>query len=200
MADYTTVAEVRAMEDMEDASAISDDLITEAIDYAEELIDRFTGTSWVYKSFSTTITGNDRTSILLRDIEGRVILYPQTLTSVTIDGDAVADTSGWALYPEGILTRDTGVFTDTFPGRNIVVAGTAGITSAAPNDIAWCARTLARQYILDLVSRVPDRATGVQTPDGNITFAQASAHPDRPTSLPEVNARLVRRRQRGPGF
>lgn len=200
MADYTSIAEVRAMEDMGDASAIADDLITEAIDYAEELIDRFTGTSWVYKAFSVTLSGNGRHSIILRDDEGRNVLYPRTLTSVTIDGEAVADTSSWAFFPEGIIMRDEGVFDATFPGRNVVIAGTAGLTSAAPNDIAWCARTLARQYILDLVSRLPDRATGVQTPDGQITFAQASDHPNRPTSLPEVNARLVRRRQRGPSF
>lgn len=197
MADYCTLAEVRAMEELGDSSVISDDLITEAIDYAEELIDRFTGTSWVYKPFTVTLSGNGLSSLQLRDDEGRVIMFPRTLASVSIDGSSVS-TAGWALYPEGIIVRKSGAFTVTHPGRNVTITGTAGMTSTVPNDIAWCARTIARQYIIDLVSRLPERATGLQSPDGNITLAQASAHPDRPTSLPEVNARLVRRRQRGP--
>lgn len=196
---YTNLAEVRALEEMSDTSLIPDATITEAIAYAEELIDRFTGTSWEHKTFTVTLTGNGAGTIRLADDEGRPILYPQTLTSVTVDSVAQT-TTAWALYPEGHIVRDEGSFTSTHPGRNVVVSGTAGITSAAPEDIKWCARTIARQYILDLVGRVPDRAMSLNTSEGVVTIAQASGHPDRPTSLPEVNARLVRRRQRGPTF
>jgi len=199
MPDYCSLAEVRAMEEMDDATAVPDATITEAIAYAEELIDRFTGTSWIYKTFSVTLSGSNDSAIRLKDDEGRAILYPRTISSCTVDGTSQT-TAGWALYPEGVVVRDTGYFTNTFPGRNVVVVGTAGLTTAAPEDIAWCARTIARQYILDLISRLPDRATGVNTSDGTIMLAQASAHPDRPTSLPDVNARLVRRRQRGPSI
>jgi len=198
MADYCTIAEIRALEEMDDETAIPDDTITEAIDYAEELIDRFTGTSWVYKSYSLTLTGNGKDSIRMVDDEGRTIMFPRTIASCTIDGTSQT-TANWALHPEGIITRDSGAFTFKHPGRNVVISGTAGLTSSAPQDIAWCARTIARQYLIELVSRLPERATGLNTPDGNIMLAQASAHPDRPTSLPDVNARLVRRRQRGPG-
>ena len=197
MPDYCTIDEVRSMSEMADSEAVSNDMISEAIDYAEELIDRFTGTSWVYKAYSVTLTGSDNDSIRLVDDEGRTIMFPRTIASCTIDGTSQT-TTDWALHPEGIITRDTGYFANTHPGRNVAISGTAGLTSTAPNDIAWCARTLSRQYILDLVSRLPERATGINTADGNITLAQASAHPDRPTSLPDVNARLVRRRQRGP--
>ncbi|MBB1251839.1 phage gp6-like head-tail connector protein [Streptomyces alkaliterrae] len=66
-----------------------------------------------------------------------------------------------------------------------------------PETIRWCVRTLARQFCLDLVSRVPDRALQMQSEFGTIQLAQAGG-PWRPTSLPEVNAHLNRYRVRLP--
>ena len=196
---YTDLATVRALPEMEDDTVILDAHITEAIAYATELIDRFTGTSWEAKAFSVTMTGNGRNNIQLKDDEGRVIMFPISLTNVEID-DVTQTTTDWALYPEGVVVTDSGSFTYTKPGRNILIEGTAGLTTTAPEDIQWCARVIARQHILERFSRVNDRATTLQTSDGQINVAVASAHPDRPTAVPEVNARLVRRRQRGPTF
>lgn len=195
MSDYTTLAEVRALDGLSDTDVFPDATLQAGIDFAEELIDNYTGTSWVAKTFTITISGRGARLILLRTDEGRPVLYPKTLTSVTIDGTLVADTSAWGLHPEGTLIRDSGVFTCSTVGRNVVIVGTAGLTTVAPEDIAWCARTIAGQWAIDLVSRVPDRALSVQNEFGTVAIAQASAHSDRPTSLPEVNARLVRRRQ-----
>ncbi|MFE6159807.1 hypothetical protein ACFQ7F_12950 [Streptomyces sp. NPDC056486] len=58
-----------------------------------------------------------------------------------------------------------------------------------PETIRWCVRTIARQYCLDLVSRIPDRALQLQSEFGSIQLAQAGGN-WRPTSLPEVNAKL----------
>jgi hypothetical protein len=58
-----------------------------------------------------------------------------------------------------------------------------------PETIRWCVRTLARQYVLDHVSRIPDRALQLQSEFGSIQLAQAGGN-WRPTSLPEVNAKL----------
>ncbi len=68
---------------------------------------------------------------------------------------------------------------------------------APPETIRWCARALARQYCLDLVSRIPDRALQLQSEFGSIQLAQAGGN-WRPTSLPEVNAQLNRYRVRLP--
>ncbi|WP_411144967.1 hypothetical protein [Streptomyces sp. x-80] len=68
---------------------------------------------------------------------------------------------------------------------------------APPETIRWCVRKLARQYCLDLVSRMPDRALQLQSEFGSIQLAQAGGH-WRPTSLPEVNAHLNRYRVRLP--
>ena len=194
MADYTSIAEVRAMNGMDDVTAYPDATITEAINFAEELIDHYTGTSWVAKAFSVTLTGNGSSGIRLHT-NLVPLLFPLTITAATIDGVAVPSFAGWALYPEGLIIRDTGSFGSSTVGRNIVIAGTAGAATTAPKDVAWAARTLARQYVIDLVSRIPDRALQIQNDFGSVQIAQASTHPDRPTSLPEVNARLARRRQ-----
>jgi hypothetical protein len=66
-----------------------------------------------------------------------------------------------------------------------------------PETIRWCVRTLARQYVLDHVSRIPDRALQLQSEFGSIQLAQAGGN-WRPTSLPEVNAKLNLYRARLP--
>ncbi|MDX2390183.1 hypothetical protein NJL88_08910 [Streptomyces sp. DK15] len=58
-----------------------------------------------------------------------------------------------------------------------------------PETVRWCVRTIARQYCLDGVSRIPDRALQLQSEFGSIQLAQAGGN-WRPTSLPEVNAKL----------
>ncbi|MFD3904141.1 hypothetical protein HXS80_15845 [Streptomyces sp. CB04723] len=66
-----------------------------------------------------------------------------------------------------------------------------------PETIRWCVRTLSRQYVLDHVSRIPDRALQLQSEFGSIQLAQAGGN-WRPTSLPEVNAKLNLYRARLP--
>lgn len=66
-----------------------------------------------------------------------------------------------------------------------------------PETIRWCVRTLARQFVLDSVSRIPDRALQLQSEFGSIQLAQAGGN-WRPTSLPEVNAKLNLYRARLP--
>jgi hypothetical protein len=71
------------------------------------------------------------------------------------------------------------------------------IENPTPETIRWCVRTLARQYVLDHVSRIPDRALQLQSEFGSIQLAQAGGN-WRPTSLPEVNAKLNLYRARLP--
>lgn len=80
---------------------------------------------------------------------------------------------------------------DTYVGDLVTVVG------PPPVSIKWAARTIARQWAIDLHSRIPDRATSITTDYGQTNFAQAGGH-WRPTSLPEVNAVLNRYRHRAP--
>lgn len=193
---YATLAELRALDGLGNTSAYPDETLSAALVYAEDLIDRYTGTSWEHKTFTLTVGGTGSDTLALVDEEGRRVLFPRTLTSVTIDGDA-QDTTGWALFPEGLIIRPSGTFKWTSPGLNVVVVGTAGATSTAPEDIQWAARTIARQFALELHSRLPERALQLQSDFGQVMLAQAGGL-GRPTSLPDVNAVLNARRHRPP--
>ncbi|MBM7770901.1 hypothetical protein JOD54_001105 [Actinokineospora baliensis] len=72
-------------------------------------------------------------------------------------------------------------------------------TPQAPPPVAirWAVRTIARQWLVDLHSRIPDRATSVTTEYGQTNLAQAGGA-WRPTSLPEVNVVLNSYRARPP--
>lgn len=188
---YILPADIRAVAGLDDVSIYPDDVVTVAITQAEELIDSYTGTSFTYKNFSETLDGTDTDTIRLRT------LFPRTLTTVTVDGVAATPT-GWALYDTGHIVRTTGDFTYTHPGRNVVVTGTAGLTSAPPEEIQWACRTLAISNLIQLESRIPDRALAVQNEYGQVQIAQAGGSPSRPTEFPSVNAVLNRWRQRPP--
>lgn len=177
---------------MEDVEVWPDATVTEAITYADALIDDYCGTSFEYKSFSETVDGSNSEVLRIST------LYPQTLSSVTIDGDAQV-TTNWSLRPEGIIIRDTGTFPYQSPGLNVAVAGTAGRTSAAPVEIGLAARSIAIGYLRLYEERIPERALSVQSEFGQIMLAQPGA-PWRPTEYPAVNALLNRWRARPPAM
>jgi hypothetical protein len=186
---YASRAEVRALDGLADATAYPDAMLDDGLQWAEDLIDHHTGTSWTYKAFTETLDGSGSQVLRLETI------FPRTVSSLTVDGVAM-DLSGLVLFDEGLLAHRTALFTYTWPGRNVVVVGTAGAESSPPEDIAWACRTLARQYVLDLRSRIPDRALQVVSEFGTAMLAQPGGSPDRPTSLPEVNVVLNRKRHR----
>lgn len=116
---YATIEELRALDGLDDASLFSDELLSDAIDFAVETVETYCGQKW--------------------------------------------DTA----------------------------------ENPTPETIRWCVRTLGRQYVLDHVSRIPDRALQLQSEFGSIQLAQAGGN-WRPTSLPEVNAKLNLYRARLP--
>jgi hypothetical protein len=116
---YATIEEMRALDGMDDSALFGDELLSESIDVAVELVEKYCGDKW-----------------------------------------------------------------DT-------------VDNPVPETIRWCVRTIARQYVLDHVSRIPDRALQLQSEFGSIQLAQAGGT-WRPTSIPEVNARLNLYRARLP--
>jgi hypothetical protein len=196
---YTTLAIVRAMEGMADSAVFTNATIESSILEAVLLIDDYTGTSWESAAWSITVDGTNTNRLTLEDpFDGqRRILFPRTISSVTVDGvNELPAAADWALFPEGFIIRDSGTFTYTKPGRNVVIAGTAGAATVVPVDIALVARTLARQYTLDTVSRVDDRAVMMTTEMGTIRLSQPGAR--WPTGMPQLDAILNRRRHIGP--
>lgn len=199
---YATRAELRALNGLGDSAVHSDADLDEAILYAKTVIDRYTGTSFgdvttpAYDAFTVTLAGNGGRSIILRDLEGYPVLFPRTITSVTING--VADSGiTYGLDPSGKVTRSDGTWEHDDPqdgGLNITVAGTAGAYDDPPADIAWAARSIARYWTLNLQTRMPDRALNLTTPEGNFEVRAQAGGVGRPTPMPDVNAVLNRHR------
>ena len=108
---------------------------------------------------------------------------------------ALEDLSDSATFSDALLSEaiDVAVETvETYCGQRWDT-----VENPTPEIIRWCVRTIARQYVLDGVSRIPDRALQVQSEFGSIQLAQAGGA-FRPTSLPEVNAKLNLYRARLP--
>lgn len=180
---YATVAELRALDGLADNVVYPDVTLQEGIDFATELIDGYCGTSFESKVFSVTLDGTNRQWVVTG------VLFIRTLTSITIDG--IAQTVGdFVGRDDGVVVWKTGFFTAQPWGENVVIGGTASVTTTVPKRIAWAARTIARQWCLELHSRLPSRALSVSNELGQFEMrAQAGAH-DRPTNLPDVNAVL----------
>jgi hypothetical protein len=187
---YATEAELLALDGMADEAVTSEIAVT-SLEQSEELIDSYCGTSFTYKAFSVRLDGNDQRAI------STGVIYIATLTSVTVD-DVAAATTGWGLHEDGMVVRDTGSFASNIVGRNVVVEGTAGFSVVAPAQIKNACLLVARQMVLDQVSRIPDGATSVTNEFGNISLAQPGGL-WKPTGLPQVNAILNRNRHRAPG-
>lgn len=193
---YASLAEVRALDVLTgNETTYPDAAINEGIAWAKVAIDDYCGTSFEYDAFSVTLAGSGTARIRALHGDGHPVLYIQTFSSASVDGTAVSDVSGWGAYPDGLVVRDSGAFTAPTVGPNVVIAGTAGVTSAAPADVAWAARTLARQYVLELESKVPKRELTSGESAGFGMMAQAGGV-GRPTNLPDVNAVLSRNRHR----
>lgn len=176
-----TVAQVRALEGLDDTTVFPTATLEEAIDFAEELIDDYCGSMFVQRLavVSRPKTTAYRTSILLDRP------FVQSLEWVQVDG--VDATASYELVDDRLYATSGYIATDP-----MVYAYVHG-PSSAPSGIRWAARTIARHYALNLVSRIPDRALSIQSDFGQVQMAQAGGM-QRPTAFPEVNAELNRHR------
>ena len=191
---YATPAEVRAMDGLSGESATfpAADLVG-AINYATAVIDDYCGASFVQRYKRDVLNGTDAQTIRVSE------MYPTTLLAASIDGTALtaSEISDCALFEDGSIRRKESVWTYNLPGNKCVLEYEFGMGTTAPEDIRWCARTLARFHLLEQVSRIPDRAVQIQSEFGSITLSQPGGF-TRPTPLPDVNVILVKHRQRPP--
>lgn len=180
---YATVIELRALDGLADAAVYPDATLQDGIDYATELIDGYCGTSFEAKTFNVTVDGSG--SVL--QVVG--VLFIRTLTSVTIDGvsQTIADI---VMRPDGTIVHKNGIFTAQWYGQNVNVQGTAGVTTTVPKRIAWAARTIGRDWCLNLHSRIPSRTISVSNELGQFEVRAQAGGPGRPTNLPDVNVVL----------
>jgi hypothetical protein len=191
---YATTSDLRALDGLGDATLYPDDLLSTSITYATQLIDSYCGASFEPRTFTAYCEPISRRTPA--DV-GRLrvpVIGPRTVTSATNWDGTALDVAAWTVEPEYAE-----VATDVLLTHRVTLTGTASATATVPTDVAWAARTVARQWLLDLHSRTPDRALSVQNDYGQVQLAQAGGK-NRPTSLPDVNAVLNRHRHRPPTF
>jgi hypothetical protein len=186
---YAVVADIRALDGLSDIVVHPDATLQSGIDFATDLIDDYCGTSFEAKAFTVTKDGTGRVDLYIG------VLFVATLTSVLIDGVSVP-VGNFKARPEGVLVRTDGVFTPSLYGLNVIVSGTAGVTPTPAEDIKWACRTVARQYALELHSRIPSRALQVSNELGQFEMRAQAGGPGRPTSLPDVNVVLNRNKHK----
>lgn len=191
---YASPAEVRAMDGLSgESSTFPAADVVGAINYATAVIDDYCGASFVQRYKRDVLNGTNAQTIRVSE------MYPTTLLAGSIDGTALtaSEISDCALFEDGSIMRKDKTWTYTLPGNKVVLEFEFGIGVTAPEDIRWCARTLARYHLLEQVSRIPDRAVQIQSEFGSITLSQPGGF-TRPTPLPDVNVILVKHRQRPP--
>jgi len=190
---YTSPVEVRSMDSISGESATfpTADLV-ESITWASDVIDDYTGASWVYRYERDVLDGTGTDHLKLSK------MFPRTLLAASVGGTALTSSqlADIALRENGVIVRGDGVWNWTEPGRQVVVAYEHGVQKTPPADIAWAAKTLARYHLIEQVSRIPDRALSISSEFGNIQLAQPGMN--RPTPLPDVNVILNRHRHRAP--
>ena len=186
-------AEVRAMESISgETSAFPAADLVAAIDYATQIINDYTGVSWVQRYHREVLNGTNAQTIRVSQ------MFPTTLLSASIDGTAFTaqEKTDTALFEDGTMQRKSGIWTYTNPGGKVIVEYEAGVGTVAASDIRWAARTLARYHLVEQWSRIPDRAISLSSEFGHIQLAQPGMN--RPTPLPDVNVVLNRHRHRAP--
>ena len=190
---YTTPAEVRSLESLSgEASAYPTADLVSAITWATEVIDNYTGTSFVYRYHRDVLDGTDNADLKLSN------LFPQTVLSGSIAGTALtaAQIANLNKYRSGVIRLKDDAWTYTNPGGQVIVNYEAGVSKTPAPDIAWAARTLSRFYALELKNRIPSNAISITNEFGNVSLAQPGMN--KPTPLPDVNTVLNRHRHRAP--
>lgn len=201
--EYFTLAEIRALPQMSDASKYTDARIEAASAYVVAIFERFTKTSFIYRSHTEThdgIRANETgLGLVLRQ------RFPRAITAVTQDGAAFSvDDLAELTIDRGVLWRaSVGTYSPmawNVGRRNISVTYTAGYSTTPPADIVEAALQATRWRLIATNSNsdLTARQTSVSNEIGGTTV-YAVAGEERPTGYPEVDAVLQGyRKQRGP--
>lgn len=188
--DYFTETELKALPDM---SAETSARILAAGEWAQEVIEREVGTSFVARTVTSEVHDGGCDTIVLDEP------YVVSVTSATENGVAVTDT---LRVKSGILRRFSGATSFTpiawaSGTGNVSVTYEAGYSSTPPKDIKEAALAATRWHLLE------GRANNVTSPrqtsitnemGGTVNFAVAGT--DRPTGYPDVDAVIIGWRNR----
>lgn len=184
MPDYFTIAELRALPDVDDTVKYTTAKIEDAAAHIVGVIEREVGTSFISRTIVDEPHDGSAYQIFLDNP------YVLSVTSATEDGVAVTDSLS---ARAGVLRRYSGTaLVPWAPGYgNILVTYEAGYTDTPPDDIKRAALKATR---LELISSAADssanaRRTSLSGDMGVESFVIAGQ--DRPTGYPEIDATIL---------
>ena len=191
---YFSLAELRALPDMDDETLYPDDVCTAAGEAVEADIENFVGTSFVARTVTDEAHDGGCWEIPLDS----PFVLADTAPTATEGGVAVTD---FLFVRSGVLRRLTSQYASS-PVRwadgfgNVEVTYAAGYSEAPPANVKQAALAATRYR---LITSAPDasmngRAESIQNDFGNVRLSIADK--DHPFGLPEVDAVLIGWRDR----
>lgn len=175
-----SVPQARNSDDyLTDATAFPAQEIVEYREVVESEFEKITGRSFTPRIATRTFEGDGSRELV------SLIPDAQSIVSVSVNGEAVADLSGYLLSPLGKVTTPDA----TVDGDLITVRVLYGFATPPP-EVARVGMVRLRNLLASESSGIPDRATTWQPEDGG-TFRLATAGQGRwRTGIPEVDSTL----------
>lgn len=180
MPDYFTLAEVRALPDVDDEQKYPDERVEQAAAYIVGVIEREVGTSFIARERGPVVVDG---GAAFCDLDP----FARELVLVTVDG---VDVTTSCRIRGGTLRRlDGAAFAAGLD--NVAVTYRSGFSTTPPSDVKEMSLLGTRAHLLATAdgTLTTSRETGRQNEYGNITYAIAGK--DRPTGYPEVDAMIV---------
>lgn len=185
---YFTVADLRALPDMDDSSRfLTDERLQAAHDWIASLIRRECDTSFVVETVvDELVTGRGSCGLRLADP------YVRTVTAVSVDGADWDAAAVAAVVVDAGFIYQLGDLAWPIGRKNIKVTYTAGYSTEPSADLREAALRAARNWLLtmDGWSGVDERSTSITNDYGNVNLSVASAD-GRPTGLPMADATIT---------
>lgn len=191
---YLTLAQVRALPNLDSVTKFPDAELTAAVTWFETLFEDYTGVAWETR----TVTGERHYGtgdLLILDH-----LYPRVISAVRSYSDATttvaytaAELADLRADPSGVVRRHTlGSFTSVY--GSFAVDYTHFVTATPPADVVEAAKEAIRAHLLD--DYQANRQFAVSTEQGIIRTSQPG--PDKPFGIQKVDEVANRRNHRCP--
>ncbi|MGH9460372.1 MAG: hypothetical protein ACRD1X_04090 [Vicinamibacteria bacterium] len=192
--DYFTLTELRALPDVSNTTKYSDAQLTAAGEWVQGIIERECQTSFVARSTTETLNGDDQ------EVDGGLKLSTPWILNVTaVTSNGVAFTApqlAEVKVKSGVAFRRaagdfTGFISWDLGARNIVITYDGGYSAAPPSDLKSAALQAARYRAIKAVSGagISDRAITITNEMGNIQLSTPGKN--HPTGLPEVDEVII---------
>lgn len=185
--DYFTLAEFRALPEMDDATKYQESKVLAAASHFVRIVERevfgSTGEGFIPRTLTQTFSGDSQVVLVLKSANVR------SLTTVTVDGSSVlvADLSGEA----GILRYLDGTRWN-LGVANVAVTFSAGKYASCPDDVKDAVMQATRDRLISQASdAAQDPRQSSMTNDLGGTNQYVLPGEKRPTGYPELDALIA---------